>query len=167
MGNYGGTLAGPSLGSNPNPVAQQKRTLNDRNHFWNMLGNVYAEVDFLQDFTVRTSIGGNVNQRYNQNFSFTQYENKQGNTSPNSYSESAGYNSTLIWTNSLTYSKSFDEHKVKLLIGSEIVEKTGRSAGGSSAEFFSTDYNYLILGNGTSSISNFSSGYTNSLSSLF
>lgn len=167
MGNYGGTFAGPSLGSNPNPVAQQKRTLNDRNHFWNILGNVYAEVDFLKNFTARTSIGGNVNQRYNQNFSFTQYENKQGNTLPNSYSESASYNNTIIWTNTLTYSNSFHKHNVELLIGSEIVEKTGRSVAGSSEQFFSTDYNYLILGNGTSSITNFSSAYTNSLFSLF
>ena len=165
--NYGGTLAGPALGSNQNPVAQQKRTINNRNHFWNIVGNVYAEADFLQHFTARTSIGGTIVNQYRQNFNFTQYENKQGNSLPNSYSESASYSSRLMWTNTLNYSNLFGKHHVTLLIGSESIENSGRSVGGGSQEFFSTDYNYLVLGNGTSGVTNYSNAYGNSLFSLF
>lgn len=167
MGNFGGTFAGPSLGSNQNPVAMQKRTLNNRDHSWNIVGNAYAEVDFLNHFTARTSFGGTISNGYNQSFSFTQYDNKQGNSSPNAYSESANYNSTLMWTNTLTYSNLFGKHNLQALIGSEIVKNSGRSLSGGSQAFFSTNYDYLVLGNGTAGVTNGSSAFINSLYSLF
>ncbi|GAB3327057.1 TonB-dependent receptor [Larkinella ripae] len=167
MGNYGGTFAGPSLGSNQNPVAMQERTINNRDHSWNIVGNVYAEVDFLKNFTARTSFGGTVINAYSQNFSFTQYDNKQGNSSPNAYSESASFNSTLMWTNTLNYSNLFGKHNLQVLVGSEIVKNSGRGVGGGSQAFFSTNYNYLVLGNGTAGVTNFSNAFVNSLYSLF
>ena len=166
-GNFGGTWAGPDLGSNQNPVAMQYRTVNNRSKYWNILGNAYAEVDFLNNFTVRTSIGVNATNAYNQNFNFTQYDNKQGNNTPNSYSESSSYGSTSTWTNTLNYINSFGKHDVKFLLGSEAIKSTGRSVGGSRTNFFSTDYNYLVLGNGTESPSNSSSGNINTLFSIF
>ncbi|RAK02280.1 TonB-linked SusC/RagA family outer membrane protein [Larkinella arboricola] len=167
MGNYGGTFAGPSLGSNQNPVAMQQRTRNNRDHSWNIVGNMYAEVDFLKHFTARTSFGGTVANGYNQSFNFTQYDNKQGNSSPNSYSESSSYSSTIMWTNTLNYSNLFGKHNLQVLAGSEIVKNTGRGVGGSSQAFFATDYNYLVLGNGTAGVTNFSNAFVNSLYSLF
>jgi TonB-linked SusC/RagA family outer membrane protein len=166
-GNFGGTFAGPALGSNQNPVAQQKRTINNRDHSWNIVGNAYAEVDILKHLTARTSIGGTISNFYNQGFSFTPYDNKQGNSSPNSYSENASFNSMLMWTNTVTYSNLFGKHMVQVLAGSEIVKNTGRGVGGGSQAFFATDYNYLVLGNGTAGVTNFSNGFVNSLYSLF
>src|SRR5690606_28547765 len=43
MGNYGGTWIGPELGTTENPVAEQQRTQHDRDRFWDISGNVYAE----------------------------------------------------------------------------------------------------------------------------
>ena len=60
MGNYGGTFAGPELGNSQTPVALQGRTINNRNNSWNIVGNIYAEIDFLRHFTARTSIGGSI-----------------------------------------------------------------------------------------------------------
>ncbi|MFC5412743.1 SusC/RagA family TonB-linked outer membrane protein [Larkinella bovis] len=166
-GNYGGTFAGPGLGSNQNPVAMQKRMINNRSNSWNIVGNAYAEVDFLKKFTARTSFGATIDNNYAQSFNFTQYENKQGNSSPNSYSESASYNSTLMWTNTLRYANQFGKHSVEALVGSEAIKSSGRGLAGGSQRFFATDYSYLILGNGTTGVTNSSNGYINSLYSLF
>lgn len=166
-GNFGGTFAGPELGAHNNPVAIQKRTVNDRNKSWNIIGNAYAEADFLSHFTARTSIGGTVSNFFVQNFTFTPYEASQGNANPNNYSENASYRNNLTWTNSLTYLNTFGDHNLRLLAGSESISNTGRGIAGGRDNFFSSDYNYLVLGNGTSNVNNSSSGYRNTIFSLF
>lgn len=168
MGNWGGTWDGPELGANPtNPVANQSRTVNDRNNTWDIVGDVYAEVDFLKHFTARTSFGGTIDNQYYLSFSFNQYNEKQGHNGENAFSENALYNMNYIWTNTLNYSNTFGKHTVKLMVGSEAIKNGGRSVGGGSKNFFSTDFNYLILNNGISNITNYSSAYTSALYSLF
>lgn len=167
QGNFGGTFAGPELGASSNAIAVQKNTINDKFNTWNIIGNVYAEVDFLKNFTIRTSFGGTVNNTYNSNFSFTAYNNTEGNNNPNSLSESAGYNSNSTWTNTISYNNRFAEHDLKVIIGSEAIRNYGRNVGGNRQGFFSTDIDYLILSNGTSNVTNSSGAYVNTLFSLF
>jgi TonB-linked SusC/RagA family outer membrane protein len=166
-GNFGGTFAGPELGASSNPVAVQKNKLNDRSNSWNVVGNVYAEVDFLQHFTARTSFGGALENQYYTNFNFTRYNNTEGNNDPNSFNENALYNSNTIWTNTINYDNIFGNHNVKVMIGSEAIRNYGRSIGGSRTGFFSTDINYLVLNTGTENVTNYSNAYENTLFSLF
>lgn len=167
MGNFGGTFAGPSeLGSNNNPVSIQKRTANNRTQFWDVIGNIYAEVDFLQNFTARTSFGGSIDNQYFSNFNFNQYNDRNSNLGTNNYNENARYDGTSMWTNTLTYNKVFGSHNVKVLAGTEGIVNYGRGVGGGASRFFSTDFNFLTLNNGTSNISNYSNAYRNTLFSL-
>ena len=166
-GNFGGMFAGPDLGNASNPVAIQKRTVNNRGNTWNIVGNAYAEVDFLNHFTVRTSIGGSVNNRYNVGFDFNRYNDREGNTSLNSLNESSGYSRNTIWTNTLNYTNRFDKHMVKVLLGSEAIINYSRSVSASRSDFFSTQFDYLVLGNGTTNINNSSNASENTLYSLF
>src|SRR5665647_28304 len=168
MGNWGGTFGGPDLGTAQNPVAAQYRDVGkDVVHDWFIIGNTYAEVDFLRDFTARTSIGYNISNSYNQNFTTNQTENVQSNTGNNSLVVSAGYNSTMTFTNTLSYKKKYGKHDFKVLLGSEAIENTVRGVNGSRSRFFSEDFNFLTLENGTLTISNSSSVSSNSLFSLF
>ncbi|KAB7733144.1 SusC/RagA family TonB-linked outer membrane protein [Rudanella paleaurantiibacter] len=166
-GNYGGTFAGPELGSSSNPVAVQNNTLNNKSNTWNVVGNVFAEVDFLKYFTARTSIGGFIDNQYYTNFTFTPYNNSEGNTNPNSFAESALYNSNTMWTNTLSFAKTLGQHSVKVIAGSEAIRNYGRFLTGSSSGLFSTNFDYLSLTNGTTNITNGSSAYNNTLFSLF
>lgn len=166
-GNYGGTRVGPELGSDSNPVASQYRRMNNRSNNWDVVGNVYAEVDFLKHFIARTSFGGTIDNGYNQNFNFTAYNDKQGYNNPNSYSENSSYNSASVLTNTLIYSNMFGKHQVNGLIGSEAIRNYGRGVGGGVQKLFSTDFDYLILNNGTMNVTNFSNAYENTLFSLF
>lgn len=166
-GNYGGTWAGPELGNRWNPVAMMKNTANDRANTWNVMGNVYAEVDFLKDFTARTSFGGTIDNQYRYSFSPNRYQDKEQHSGINSYAENSLFNSSWTWTNTVNYRKVFGKHNVKLLAGSEAISNDGRAVGGASAGFFSTDPNYLVLNNGTVNVTNFSNAYANTLYSLF
>lgn len=166
-GNFGGTFAGPSeLGSSNNPVSIQKRTANNRTNFWDILGNVFAEVDFLKWFTIRTSFGGSIDNQYYSNFNFNQYNDRNSNLGNNSYNESAAYNGSSMWTNTLTFSRVAGKHNFKILAGTEAIKNYGRGVGGSANRFFSTNPDYLILNNGTSGVTNYSRIYRNTLFSL-
>lgn len=166
-GNYGGTFDGPELGSSSNPVAVQNSTVNNKTNAWDVVGNVFAEVDFLKHFTARTSFGGSIDNQYATNFTFTPYNNSEGNTNPNSFAETSLYNSNTMWTNTLTYTNLFGKHSVKAIAGSEAIRNYGRAVTASSSGYFSTDYDYLTLTNGTSNVTNTSSAYENTLFSLF
>lgn len=168
MGNWGGTFGGPGLGDGQNPVAVQYRNRDkDIVNEWFVIGNVYAEVDFLKNFTARTSIGYNIANEYIQDFNTTQVENVQGNNSENTLSVSAGYGSTQTFTNVLTYENTFGKHHLKVLAGSEAIEYTARGVDASRQKFFSEDFNFLILGNGTDALANSSSITGRRLFSLF
>ncbi|MBA2762216.1 MAG: SusC/RagA family TonB-linked outer membrane protein, partial [Segetibacter sp.] len=166
-GNYGGTWLGPELGTVANAVAVQQRTANNKNNSWNVIGNVYVEVNFLNHFTARSSFGGTVNHRSTHNFIYNSYNDKESHTSKNRYNENAFFNSSYTFTNTLNYNNTFGNHNIKVLAGAEAIENYGESLGGSSSSFFSADPNYLFLNNGTSNVTNYSSAYVNTLFSLF
>ncbi len=168
-GNYGGTFAGPELGSWGNAVAEQKRTVNDRNNSYQVNGNVYVDVTFLKNFNFRSSFGGTVNNFYVQDFTFNGYNNEEGFNGTNSLKETAGYGTNAMWTNTLTYRQGFGKHGVTALLGTESVENRGRQLQGQAMGFFSTNYEYLVLSNGTSALypTNDNGVYENALFSTF
>lgn len=168
MGNWGGTFGGPGLGDGNNPIAVQSRNRkNDVLNEWHIIGNAYAEVEFLENFTARTSIGYNISNFYNQDFNTTQVENVQGNNSENSLSINSSYDSRMTFTNILSYMNVFGNHSIEVLAGSEAIEYTGRGLNASRQRYFSEDFNFLILGNGTDAIANSSSINGSNLFSLF
>lgn len=169
MGNYGGTHA-PHLSNAENPVAVQERTNDNRSNSWSMIGNVFADVDFLRHFTAHTSFGGTVENYYYYSFAPTPYNNAEGNTNPNAYTEGSGYNSLWQWTNTVTYANVIGDHNIKVLGGLESKKINNRSFSAGRINYFSTDPSYLILNTGspTSGVSNNGgSPYQRALFSLF
>lgn len=166
-GNYGGTWAGPELGNAPNPYAAQARTNLNKNRSLVLIGNIYAEVDLFKHFLARTSFGGTINDGYNTYFTPNLYNDKEFHNGVNSFSENSQYDNSWTWTNTLTYTNTFDKHTLKVLAGSEAINSKGRGVGGAASNFFSTRPAYLVLSNGTSTITNYSYAYDLSLYSLF
>ena len=166
MGNFAGTKS-QDLGNARNPYADIYRTKDNRSNKWNIQGNVFAEVDLLKHFTARTSFGGVVDNNYYYNFNFVGYENAEGNTGANSFSEGSSYNSNWTFTNTLTYNNSFGNHNVKLLLGTEAVNYYGRNLSGTRSNYFSEDPNYWVLGAGTGAQSNAGGAYQSSFWSQF
>jgi TonB-linked SusC/RagA family outer membrane protein len=170
-GNFAGSYDGPGLGNGDNPVADLVRFKQNRYNTWDVIGNVYGEVDILKHFTVRSVFGGTIDNQYSYNFNPTPYEQFESHNLANNFSEQAQYNDTWLWTNTLAYSNVFAEkHSVKILIGSEANSYSGRGVGGSSSNFSPTlasNPSYWILNNGTANITNYSYGNQTALYSLF
>ena len=144
-GNFAGG-GSQSLGNAPNPVAIMERTKDYTGNEWQINGNAFAEVDILKKITVRTSLGGTINNFYNNFFTFTAYENAENSTNPHSYIENYGYNSSYNWTNTLKYVNTFaDKHDVTLLLGTEAIENNGKAIGASRGSYYITNENNLTV----------------------
>jgi TonB-linked SusC/RagA family outer membrane protein len=172
-GNYAGTRS-PGLSNSSNPVAIAERNLMyNKDNNWVMTGNMFGEVDFLKHFNYRMTFGGQVDNYYYHNFGPTAYENAEGNTSANSYTEGAGYSNNYTWGNYLTYNQQFGKHNVKVLLGTEDITNSGRQFAASRGNYvISTDPNYVTLDTGSPSTqtnTNYSPGglYANTLQSYF
>lgn len=168
MGNFAGTRPG-SLGNSSNPVAVQERSKNNRNNNWDITGNLFAEVDFLKHFTIRTQFGGTVDNYYYYYFTPTAYENSEGNTTNNSFTEVGGYNSSYTWTNQLSYSQQFGKHNVKAFVATEAITNYGRGIrAGNTTYALSYDPNYVTVENGDGTPTNaVDQLYNNTLYSQF
>ena len=147
-GGFGGT-AGSQLGNSSNPYANRMRAKDNKNHNWQVQGNVYAEVDFAKHFTAKTVFGGRIDNYYGFYHNYRSYENAE-NGSSNGYGEYGGYNNNYNWTNTLNYSNVFKEnHSLKLMAGYEMLKVSGRQVGGSRVNYFSDNTDYLSLNTGS------------------
>lgn len=165
MGNYAGGY-GAGLGNASNPVAVQERTRNNSGLNNRLFGNVFAEVDFLEDFTFRTSFGGELYSGAFRSFSYPTYENQE-NTTTNSYSENnfSGHNWT--WTNTLNFQRTINTiHDVKVLLGMESYQNSGGYSGGTTTGYFSFDPDFTNLSTGSGTQTNYSAKFADALFSL-
>lgn len=169
MGNFAGSFSTnkAQLGNARNPVALLDRTRNNKGTGNRLLGNVYAEVDFLKHFTARTSFGGEVFYSKSRTFTFPEYENAENNK-VNSYSESTTTGFNWTWTNTLSYHQNFNQqHDLKVLVGTEAFDNQGSTMGGTTQGYFTFNPDFTTLSTGSGTRDNSSSRYTDGLFSLF
>jgi TonB-dependent starch-binding outer membrane protein SusC len=153
MGNFAGTKS-EGLGNARNPFADIYRTKDNHGYNWDITGNVFAEVDFLRHFTARTSFGGILDNNYYYNFNYVGYENAEGNTGKNSFTEGAGYSTNWTYTNLLTYSNVIGQHSIRVLGGTEAIKSYYRYSSGTRSDYFSENPIYWTLNSGTGTQSN-------------
>ncbi|HET6256956.1 MAG TPA: TonB-dependent receptor [Puia sp.] len=146
-GNWAGTHSF-TINNSDNPVADQVNGKNNKGNYWQINGNVFGDVDFLQHFTLHSSVGGAVQNYYYYQFQYTPYWNAEGSTAANNFTEAGGFSSLLVWTNTLAYNQQFGDHSIKALIGTESKDSTGRGLQGQRASYFSTATNSWTLNNG-------------------
>lgn len=143
-GNFAGT-GSQGLGNAQNPVANLTRIKDNKGNDWQINGNAFVEVDLAKHLTARTVFGGNIDNYYYNNFSYTAYENAENNKNPNSFTENFGYNSNWTWTNTLNYSNTFGDHSIKLLAGTEAIKYYGRAINGVRSGYLITNPSNLTV----------------------
>jgi TonB-linked SusC/RagA family outer membrane protein len=118
------------------------------NKYNRLLGNIYAEVDVIKGLTLRTSFGVDYGNGYNNGFSNTANPSSTESVptaTSYAFNENWSQTFTYTWTNTANYSKDFDKHHVGVLVGQEAIANTNRNAGGSLANYFTTDKNAWYL----------------------
>jgi len=157
-GEYGGNGIAPRLGNTRNRLAELERDQNDRNSDIRIVGNIYADVKILESLSFRTTFGGTAQNGYNTNWTGVTYENAE-NIATATYSENAYYNTDWVWTNTLTFNKTFGDHKLLVVGGYEAVKYgIGRGLSATRAGYFSDAVSFRTLNNGAT-IQSASSGF--------
>ncbi|KEO74359.1 hypothetical protein EL17_06380 [Anditalea andensis] len=147
MNNFAGTRA-QGTGNAANPVANLVRSQHNDAFDVRILGNLYAEVDILENLTFRTSMGGSLQNGYNHNFTYQTYERAE-NINTSTFSEGAYYNADWTWTNTVTYRETFDKHAITAVGGYEAIQfGIGRNVSGTRGGYFSLNPDFWTLANG-------------------
>jgi TonB-linked SusC/RagA family outer membrane protein len=136
-GGWGGNGIGNS-GNGTNPVAQLTRDMNDKNLSFRAFGNVFAEVNPMKDLTLRTSFGITYRNQFNKDYVLRTYERAE-NTTQNALNQGTGWFLDWTWTNTAAYAKTFGDHGIKVLVGTEAV-KTGIGDGNSTQNVNTFDF---------------------------
>ncbi|HET6768766.1 MAG TPA: SusC/RagA family TonB-linked outer membrane protein, partial [Chitinophagaceae bacterium] len=151
-----------------NAVAARSIGKDNKTNYWQVFGNVFAEVDFLKSFTARTNFGGSLDNYYSYNYYYDTYHPLPTGLPNNIFTESSGYRRSWTWTNTLTFSRDLgNDHHINALAGIEAIDNYNREVGGLKRSFLTNDINYLFLTNGSQAgQSNYSFAGTSTLYSF-
>jgi TonB-linked SusC/RagA family outer membrane protein len=159
-GDWGGTGIAPRLGNSGNTVADQTRSKD--NTYWdiNMIGSAYVDVNILKGLNFRSTFGGTWYNGYDVEYTYATYESAENTATPYLI-ERANFGSTYTWTNTLTFDKTFGDHKILALLGYEAVKYgMGRDMEASKSGYFSDALDFRTITNGASMRGMGSSFYT-------
>lgn len=161
---WGGPTGGITDRDNPVRLIEMNR---DNSHSYNrVVGNIYVEIDPIDNLTLRSSYGINYGQFYFRNFqrAFT-----AGSLSrDDQLTTDHNWNRTLVWSNTAEYDLSLgDSSLFTFLVGTETVDFTSEGFGGSAQGFASDSRSFAYLGQGTSGRNVFGGGDEWSLQSYF
>jgi TonB-dependent starch-binding outer membrane protein SusC len=147
-GDFGGTGIAPRLGNSSNSVANLTRAKDNWNFGTHLIGSAFIDIKLMQGLNFKSTLGGTLDNSYYYNYSFATYESSE-NTLSNSFTEGATYGNDWVFTNQLTFDKTFGEHKILAFAGYEAVKYgVGRSVSGQRSGYFTDDPLYRTLTNG-------------------
>jgi TonB-linked SusC/RagA family outer membrane protein len=144
-GRFAGTYNNArGLSNSENPVSILERDADDFNKQTRILGDVYANLELADGLNLKTVMGGDINLINQRDFRATDPESAEPR-STNSLRERNAQFYNYVWTNTLTYVKTFGKHNVNALLGYEANRSTGKSLEVSATGFlFETPEFYLL-----------------------
>ena len=154
-----------NLGNAPNPLARLYREKDNITKGLHFFGNAFVELQVTKNIKARTSIGAEINQSTRSEYFHRDIEAAEPRNA-NSLNVINFSDRSLVWSNTLNYNKTFGDHTVNVLVGTEAVTtySVGSVASRSGFAFDDIDYRYLDAGS-ASGLSNSGGGAT--LSALF
>lgn len=169
-------MGGPTGGAVPmilsrggsNPIAGPWRNRFDGYDTYGIFGNIFADLTLLDNLVLHTSFGLDYNNRSSRDLTQVTYEQAENVPPPNYLTWSSNNRSAWTFTSTLTYSKTFGSHNVKVLLGTESNRNFMSNLSGTRGDILiEDDENYLVLDSGSGSQSTSGTKSINSLFSLF
>lgn len=155
-GNLAGSAAvtnGMQVYASPLGIVSRNTKDNTRANSLQLFGNTYLEFEPFENFILKTSFGGSIdNYNYLQYLPKT-YENQANTNRVNSMiSEQSGHVFNWAWTNTATYKVARGQNGISALLGYEAVKSNmGRDLFGSGINPYSSNPNYFSVGNSANS----------------
>ena len=135
-----------------NPYGAMMTNTNNKTQNMTITANAYAELEFIKNLKLRTTLGTKYDSNNYRSFSpmyhFSVYSLNDTRTS---VSQSANDGLGITWTNTLSYNTKLGEHNLDAMVGYEVYRTEGQSiygANGSLRDGFDT-WQYAYLSNGT------------------
>jgi TonB-dependent starch-binding outer membrane protein SusC len=164
--NFGGTR-GTDLDNSRNPVADLWRNKDNQQKELRLFGNVYAEVDILENLTAKTSFGIDYNIFNFRNYTMRDIESAEARGS-NSLQTVNNYEWTWTWYNTLSYNATLsDIHRFNFMVGTESIKDYFEFFDASRTNFASDDLDNRYLAAGTGVQTNNGGGSNWQLASEF
>lgn len=147
MGNWAGTR-GSGLGNARNPVSERDRLKDNKDKRVNIIGSVFAEVDFLKYFTFKTNFG--IDYTTANAYIFTQptWQHSENRKASDLY-DSSFWSGRYTWYNTLSFKREIGKHHVNAMVGMESFEEWVRYSWGRTNDYILFDDIYWQLGTGT------------------
>jgi TonB-dependent starch-binding outer membrane protein SusC len=165
-GNFAGSRAS-EMGNAQNPVARLYRERNNNGNWARMLGNTYAEVNPIQNLTIRSLLGFNWGQWNYKGHIIPNFDHSEPNRI-NGLNVNSNFQLQWNWTNTVNYNATLPNgHRLNLLAGTEAVEWSYRSLNASRRQYFSEDPNYMQINSGEANRDNSGNSESWSLMSQF
>ncbi len=160
-----GAVAG--MGNARNPIGDRWRSRFDKSNSTRIFGNVYGEVTLFNDLVARTTLGVSYSNSSSWNLSQQTYEHAE-NTSISSLAQSSRLSSSWTWTNTLVYTKTFGNHSLNIVAGTEAIQDYTESVTGNRQDYdINDDPNFVMLNTGLGLQTNSGDFSRESLASLF
>ncbi|WP_020603057.1 SusC/RagA family TonB-linked outer membrane protein [Spirosoma spitsbergense] len=156
--NADGSFAGPpndptAVSGVINPVGQALSITNRLNRK-NLNGNIYSDLKFTKDLTLRSEIGGDFSNSNNTYFVPTYAFGRFVNTTA-TLSQRWQQSNFYIIKNYLTYTHTFNQaHNLTALLGHEVQGSSWNGIEGYRAGFYSNDIKTLNLGEASTATNN-------------
>ncbi len=145
-----------------NPIAIVHFT-NDKREVFQTFGNVFGEYAILKDKSLkfRSNLGVDAKFLHNKNFAANYGDANQvlatdnpyfglgRNNLPNNLSENRGQDVTFTWSNTLNYNKTFGNHSINALLGTEYIVNKYEVIGGTRSYYDITLDPFLYLDYGS------------------
>ncbi len=117
---------------------------------WRILGNAYLEVKPIDGLAIKTNLGIEHSQYFNNTLGRAV---NPGDV--NSMSSVYGQGDTWTWTNTANYHNTFAEkHNLTVLVGTEAIGYTFRDLSGSRENYAFEDADFMQIGSGTGTRNN-------------
>ncbi len=154
------------LGNTGNPFAALYRSKDNYGRNFSVFGDVYLSIELIEGLTAKTSFGGSIINKNNRIFTGATPESPE--SQGNKLGEAAIENYSWVWTNTLQYNTSIEDHNINVLVGVEAVKNHDKGHGLSRSNYlFETPDFYLPTNGGGAPIVDFGFDNTSTLYSLF
>ncbi|PCE62571.1 SusC/RagA family TonB-linked outer membrane protein [Sediminicola luteus] len=144
----GSYTAAAGLGNTENPYAILSRAQDNYRTELRVFGDVYASVDILDGLQFKTSLGVDVKAFDGRFFNPKNPEHSEAR-STNTLTEEDYNRYEWVWSNTLSYNKTFGDHNVNAVVGVEALETRQKGKNISRNDYLFEDPNFYLLSNGT------------------
>jgi TonB-linked SusC/RagA family outer membrane protein len=142
---WGGPWGG--MNDRQNPVRLLEMNKQNNYDLIRLLGNVYADLEIINGLNFRSSVGLDY-QNYTARNMQLRYVSGYLNNPLNQVSMNNWNNTQFVWTNTLNYKKTINDHRVEFLAGTEMIDQKGNDFWASRRDFAFEDDDYMYLGAG-------------------